>query len=173
MERQRRKDPSKNLVECIVGDVRYAVTIGFVREIVNPLPTIPLPKAPPWVAGVADYRDEVVAVIDLRVRFGLLRADVTPRTKWVVVRKGPLSFALVVDAVTEVFRSGEMKPAPPLADGADVRALEAVTSHDGEMVFILDIGRLAELVDPSLVDAVAADLSEPPEPQTTPPRRHA
>jgi chemotaxis signal transduction protein len=68
-----------------------------------------------------------------------------------------------------------MKPAPPLADGADVRALEAVTSHDGEMVFILDIGRLAELVDPSLVEAAvaAAELSEPPEPQTTPPRRHA
>ena len=174
MERTRRKDPSKNLVECIVGDVRYAVTIGFVREIVNPLPTIPLPKAPAWVAGVADYRDEVVAVIDLRRRFGLLGAESTPRTKWVVVRKGGLSFALVVDAVTEVFRSGEMKPAPPLADGAEVRALEAVTSHDGEMVFILDIGRIAELIDPSFVEAAnAAPEVESETPQTTPPRRLA
>lgn len=153
MERQRRKDPSKNLVECIVGDVRYALTIGFVREIVNPLATVPLPKSPAWITGVANYRDEVVPVVDLRVRFGVPGAATTPRTKWIVLQKDGLSFALVVDAVTEVFRSGDVKPAPPLAEGADVRALEAVTSHDGDMVFILDVGRLAELVDPTMVQA--------------------
>jgi purine-binding chemotaxis protein CheW len=169
MERQRRKDPSKNLVECIVGDVRYAITIGFVREIVNPLPTIPLPKAPAWVTGVANYRDEVVPVVDLRMRFGLNDASTTPRTKWIVLNRDGLSFALVVDAVTEVFRSGEVKPAPTLAAGAHERALEAVTTHDGDMVFILDVHKLAELVDPSLVEAAAdrEDARDTP----VPPRR--
>ena len=169
MERQRRKDPSKNLVECVIGDVRYAVGIGAVREIVNPLPTVELPSAPAWVVGVADYRDEVVPVIDLRARFGLAKTIISARTKWIVVRRGDVSFALVVDAVTEVFRSGEVKQAPPLQEGADVRALEGVTSHEGDMVFILDIGRLSELVDPKLaeqVEEVAAD-------HTSPPRRQA
>jgi len=165
MERQRRKDPSKNLVECVLGAVRYAVGIGAVREIVNPLPTVELPSAPSWVIGVADYRDEVVPVIDLRMRFGLAKTVSTPRTKWIVVRHKEVSFALVVDAVTEVFRSGEMKPAPMLHEGADVRALEGVTSHDEEMVFVLDVGRLAELVDPKLaeqVEQVASRTSPPP-----------
>ncbi len=151
MERQRRKDPSKNLVECVIGDVRYAVVIGVVREIVNPLATVPLASAPSWVLGVADYRDEVVPVIDLRARFGVRGEEATRRTKWIVVRRGELSFALVVDAVTEVFRSGEMRPPPPLAAGADVRSIEGVTTHDGEMVFVLDIARLADLVEPNLV----------------------
>jgi purine-binding chemotaxis protein CheW len=170
MERQRRKDPSKNLVECVLGEVRYAVGIGAVREIVNPLPTVELPSAPSWVVGVADYRDEVVPVIDLRVRFGLAKSISTPRTKWIVVRRGDVSFALVVDAVTEVFRSGEVKPAPALQEGADVRALEGVTSHDGDLVFILDIGKLAEIVDPNLVAQVEEqqDVS-----RTSPPRRLA
>lgn len=170
MERQRRKDPSKNLVECVLGEVRYAVGIGAVREIVNPLSTVELPSAPSWVIGVADYRDEVVPVIDLRVRFGLARSVATPRTKWIVVRRGEISFALVVDAVTEVFRSGEVKPAPALQEGSDVRALEGVTSHDGDMVFILDIARLADLVDPKLSEQVdqVAILTPPP-----PPRRLA
>jgi purine-binding chemotaxis protein CheW len=169
MERQRRKDPSKNLVECVLGDVRYAVAIGAVREIVNPLPTVELPSAPSWVTGVADYRDEVVPVIDLRVRFGLTKSISTPRTKWIVVKRGELSFALVVDAVTEVFRSGEVKPAPMLHEGADVRAIEGVTSHDGDMIFILDIGRLADLVDPNLVEQVEAQVEH----RTSPPRRLA
>jgi purine-binding chemotaxis protein CheW len=165
MERQRRKDPSKNLVECVIGDVRYAVVIGVVREIVNPLPSVPLVSAPPWVLGVADFRDEVVPVIDLRARFGVLGEEATRRTKWIVVRRGELSFALVVDAVTEVFRSGEMRPPPPLAAGADVRSIEGVTTHDGEMVFVLDIARLADLVEPNLV--VQAEGGR----QTVPPPR--
>lgn len=169
MERQRRKDPSKNLVECVLGDVRYAVGIGAVREIVNPLPTVELPSAPAWIIGVADYRDEVVPVIDLRLRFGLTKTVSTPRTKWIVVRRGEISFALVVDAVTEVFRSGEVKPAPMLHEGADVRAIEGVTSHDGDMIFILDIGRLADLVDPNLVEQVEAQVEH----RTSPPRRLA
>ena len=169
MERQRRKDPSKNLVECVLGDVRYAVGIGAVREIVNPLPTVELASAPSWVIGVADYRDEVVPVIDLRVRFGLAKSVATPRTKWIVVRRGEISFALVVDAVTEVFRSGEVKPAPALQEGSDIRALDGVTSHDGDMVFILDVGRLAELVDPKLAEQV----EEVAVSRTSPPRRLA
>jgi purine-binding chemotaxis protein CheW len=169
MERQRRKDPSKNLVECIVGGVRYGVVIGAVREIVNPLDIVALPSAPAWILGVADYRDEVVPIVDLRVRFGA-RADITPRTKWVVVRERAMSFALVVDAVTEVFRSGEMRPAPSVAHGADVRSLDGVTTHDREMVFVLAIPRLAELVDPAALEAPAIRENDS-EHRTIPPRR--
>jgi purine-binding chemotaxis protein CheW len=163
MERQRRKDPSKNLVECIVGDVRYGVTIAVVREIVNPLPSVPLPSAPPWILGVADYRDEVVPVVDLRLRFGLGGTATTPKTKWIVVRKDDVSFALVVDAVTEVFRSDDLRPPPPVAQGADVRSLEGVTTHDASMVFVLDVGRLADAVDTSAALPRAATVPPPRE----------
>lgn len=169
MNRLRRKDPSKNLVECIVGGVRYGVLIGSVREIVNPLDVVVLPSAPPWIVGVADYRDEVVPIVDLRVRFGV-RAEASARTKWVVVRERTMSFALVVDAVTEVFRSGEMRPAPAVSHGADVRSLEGVTTHAHELVFVLDIAKLAELVDPSALAQVPAP-DEDIEHRTIPPRR--
>ncbi|HJL32604.1 MAG TPA: chemotaxis protein CheW, partial [Polyangiaceae bacterium LLY-WYZ-15_(1-7)] len=68
---RQRSDRSKNLVGFQVGDVRYAVDILRVREIINPLPLVELPHAPPSVLGVADHRGEVVPVLDLRRRFGL------------------------------------------------------------------------------------------------------
>jgi purine-binding chemotaxis protein CheW len=162
MERQRRKDPSKNLIECVVGDVRYGIAISVVREIVNPLPTVALASAPEWVVGVADYRDEVVPVVDLRVRFGIATQAATRRTKWIVVQHGELSFALIVDAVTEVFRSGDVRPPPPLATGADVRSLDGVTSHEGKMVLVLDVARIADLVEPTLARAVPIRQTAPP-----------
>ena len=46
-----RPDPQKSLVGFAVGDVSYAVPIGEVREIVNPLVLTELPHAP---AAVVD-----------------------------------------------------------------------------------------------------------------------
>lgn len=145
-----RHDPSKDLVGFLVGDVMYAVHIAVVREIVNPLPVVDLPRAPATVKGVADYRGEVVPVVDLRERFGLSPQPASRRTKWIVLDTGahPIGAktptvrhaALVVDAMTEVFglAGGELRPAPPLGDGDDARGIEGVTTLGSRLVFVLD-----------------------------------
>jgi purine-binding chemotaxis protein CheW len=84
-----RHDPSKDLVGFLVGDVMYAVRIEVVREIVNPLAVVDLPRAPKAVRGVADYRGEVVPVVDLRERFGLPEVAPSRKTKWIVLDVGP------------------------------------------------------------------------------------
>lgn len=148
MQSQRqRHDPSKNLVGFVVGDVEYAVAIGAVREIANPLPVVALPRAPEAICGVADYRGEVVPVVDLRVRFGLAPSTLTRRTKWIVIDVGDRFAALVVDAVTEVFGSGgaEHQPAPSLGGGDDLRGITSVTKHGKTLVFVLDHTRFREL----------------------------
>jgi purine-binding chemotaxis protein CheW len=149
-----RHDPSKNFVGFLVGDVVYAVRIELVREIVNPLSIVGLPHAPASVRGVADYRGEVVPVVDLRERFALPQVTPTRRNKWIVVDVGrssedvgPVSLtggrfvALAVDSVTEVFGAGggEVRPAPPLGAGDDVRGIAGVTSHGKTLVFVLDV----------------------------------
>ena len=98
-----RHDPGKTLVGFSVGGVYYAIAIGQVREVSSPLPTVSLPHAPPAVQGVADYRGEVVPVVDLRVRFGLPKSDDNRRVKWVVVDLGGRFAALVVDEMLGVF----------------------------------------------------------------------
>ncbi len=144
-----RHDPLKNLVAFVIGDVNYAFSIDCVREIVNPLPVIELPSSPPAVAGVADYRGEVVPVIDLRVRFGLPGVTVTRRTKWILIDVGGKLVAVIVDAVTDVFGTGgaELRPAPPLGAGDDVRGIAGVTSFADLMVFVLDPSRFAGVTD--------------------------
>jgi purine-binding chemotaxis protein CheW len=183
-----RHDPSKNFVGFVVGDVEYAVAIANVREIANPLPLVALPHAPRSVVGVADYRGDVVAVVDLRTRFGLRPAEVTRKTKWIVVDVGAGAYsgaegrgpgvrlvAIVVDGVTEVFgRAGtKLRPAPALGAGEDVRGIAGVTTHTGTeqgrtkggaesgLVFVLDTTRLSDLAD-------AAKAPEDSAPHSTP-----
>lgn len=148
----RRHDPLKNLLGFIVGEVHYCLHISCVREIANPLPLVELPRAPHSLSGVADYRGEVVPVIDMRARFGLTLAPTTRRTKWILIDIGGRVVALVVDAVTDVFGTGgtELRAAPALGGGDDLRGIEGVTSFDGRMVFVLDITRFAALTAPLL-----------------------
>lgn len=172
MPRQRH-DPTKNLVGFLVGDVAYAVRIETVREILNPLSIVELPRAPLAVRGVAAFRGEVVPVIDLRVRFALDAAPIPTKRKWIVVDVAPKPklvahepappapagrfVALVVDSVTEVFGTGgeEIRPAPPLGSGDDLRGIEGVAAYDGPggLVFVLDVRAFS-----ALAEAVARDL---------------
>lgn len=148
-----RSDRTKNLVGFVVGETRYAVDILRVREIVNPQEIVALPHAPPVVIGVADHRGEVVPILDLRRRFGMPSEAPTRRTKWIIVRVGKRSAGLVVDAVTEVFGAGEdsARQLPEVGVGDAARGISAVHSHEGSLVFVIDVDRIAaaaEAIDP-------------------------
>ena len=151
-----RSDQAKNLVSFLVGDVRYAVDIHIVREIVNPLPVVTLPHAPAEVRGVSDHRGDVLPVVDLRVRFGLPPTTVTRRTKWIIVRAPSKTqpVALVVDAVTDVFGAGakEQRSVPELGTGHTRRGISQVYLHAGSLVFVVDpavVGSAVDQLDPS------------------------
>jgi purine-binding chemotaxis protein CheW len=160
-----RHDPSKNLVGFVVGEVEYAVAIARVKEIANPLSVVALPHPPPAVVGVADYRGDVVPVVDLRTRFGLGSVPSTRRTKWIVVDVSGRLVALVVDAVTEVFGTGgaELRSAPSLGGGDDVRGIAGVANHGKGLVFVLDTSRLRDLTEPlAVAGKIGAGPSGPP-----------
>jgi purine-binding chemotaxis protein CheW len=144
-----RADPQKSLVGFVVGDVHYALDIGRVREIVNPLDLTPLPHTPSEVAGVADHRGEVVPIIDLRTRFGLPQQDELRSTKWILVRAGVRTVGLIVDGVTEVFGTGgeDLRPTPEVGGKKDVRGIAGVATHAGRLTFVLDAGRFVDIVD--------------------------
>jgi purine-binding chemotaxis protein CheW len=150
--RRRVADREKNLVGFVLDDVRYAVEIRRVREIVRPLPLVPLPHAPPAIIGVADHRGEVVPVLDVRRRLGLASVPPGKRTKWILVSLAARAVALVVDGVSDVFAASEQdrREVPSTGVGDAARGISAVFGHRGSLVFVLDVDRVAaaaELVD--------------------------
>ena len=144
-----RADSHKNLVGFVVGDVHYAVDIGRVREIVNPLAVTPLPHTPFEVSGVADHRGDVVPVINLRIRFGLEPRGEERGTKWILVTVADRVVGLVVDAVTEVFgaRDDEIRPTPDVGGNRDLRGISGVARHEGKLTFVLDTMRFLEIIE--------------------------
>jgi purine-binding chemotaxis protein CheW len=143
LSKQERPDPQKSLVGFVVGDITYAVPIASVREIVNPVPLAALPHAPASIAGVADHRGEIVPIIDLRVRFGLSASSDPRKSKWILIEVEGRGVGLAVDRVTEVFGKGtsEIKPPPVLGSGDELRGIAGVTTHEGDLIFVLEVGQ--------------------------------
>ncbi len=50
--------------------VLFGLSLSQVQEIVRPQPLLRVPGAPPYLLGLAPFRDEVVPVIDLSLRMG-------------------------------------------------------------------------------------------------------
>jgi len=166
-QHRHRHDPSKTLVGFSVGGVLYAVAIADVREICNPKPLVPLPHAPPAVHGVADYRGDVIPVIDLRARFGLPPIESAQRVKWIVVGVGGSVVALVVDQTFGVFGTAGagLRPAPPLGAGEDVRGIEGVATHGSELVFVLDLRGFRDITERLPLPEGGASPAELPGPK--------
>jgi len=137
---------AKDLVRVEVGSVSYAVEVSRIREIIRPLPIIDLPRRREFVLGVAEYRDQVVPVVDLRAFFGLRSQEPSRRTKWVVVEATAGLVGIVVDAVLDVFSSAEnpLRAVPVLDDRHRQHGITTAYRHDDRLVFLLDTDRLAE-----------------------------
>ena len=140
----------KSLVAFIVGDVRYALDIAQVREIVSPLPLTLLPHTPGGLAGVADHRAEVVPIVDLRARFALpARSEPSKKVKWILVVVADRTVGLIVDDVLGVLRvqGDDFRGAPELGGGEQARGIASVATHDGDLVFVLDLSRFEKLAE--------------------------
>ena len=154
----------KSLVAFELDGVTYAIDIRGVREIINPLPLVPLVQAPPSVVGVADHRGAVVPVLDLRSRLGLAPVAPTRRTKWIVIARDERLIALIVDAVKDVFGQGaaDERQVPLLGASDERRGISAVYAYGGGLVFVLDVDRVASPAEELDVEALKRVVSEAP-----------
>jgi purine-binding chemotaxis protein CheW len=93
-------DTSAELVVIHLGGCRYALPMASVAEVCRPSALTRVPGLPPFVAGVANWRGQVLAVLDLR---GLLQAGAEPlsrRGRLVVLQHAGVRVGLLVEQVT-------------------------------------------------------------------------
>jgi purine-binding chemotaxis protein CheW len=84
----------------------FAVDIGLVREILDPVPVTEVPGERGFLSGIINVRGKVVPVADLRKRFDMDIADTSIDTRFIVTEIDfdgiPTLIAIVADRVYEV-----------------------------------------------------------------------
>lgn len=121
-----------------VDGLRYALPVSSVREVLRATAIVPLPKAPPVVQGIINIRGELVAVLDLRMRFGAARRPVQADEHFVVVHAGARTVALRADRAVGLLEVDDaaLQPVEPVVARTEYVAGLA-TLADG-LVLIVD-----------------------------------
>jgi len=138
----------------------YGVDILRVQEIRGWSPVTRIPKTPKHVLGVLNLRGSIVPIIDLRVRFGMERAEFTPLTVIIVLSietpEGRREFGLVVDAVSDVvdLSADSMRETPSLGGKANAEVIESLATVEDRMLILLNVDQLVA------VDLAASAVGE-------------
>ena len=150
-----------NILAVSVAGERFGLPITAVREILRAVALAPLPGAPPHVEGVLNARGELLAVFDLRARFGLPTRSIEPTDHLVVVQVGERVVALRVDDADELIDVDDQQLVQPAALSPALRRVAGVAALPDGAVVIHDLSAfLSETEADALDDALhAATLS--------------
>ncbi|MDA9527688.1 chemotaxis protein CheW [Bradyrhizobium sp. CCBAU 25338] len=89
-----------------LGEEKFALDAGLVREIIDPVPVTKVAGARAFVPSVINVRGNVIPLADLRIRFGMPQLDNSADTRIVVIELEldgePVLVGLTADKVYEV-----------------------------------------------------------------------
>lgn len=89
-----------------LGEEKFALDAGLVREIIDPVPVTRVAGARAFVPSVINVRGNVIPLADLRIRFGMPQLDNSADTRIVVIEiefdNEPILVGVTADKVYEV-----------------------------------------------------------------------
>ena len=131
-----------------LGNEEYGIELVKLRELIGLLEITRLPRARSHIRGLINLRGKVIPVVDLRVKFGMPRAEPTHQSVIMVVQldagNASSTTGILVDEVLEVraIPKDEVEPAPNLSEHVDMSFIHGVGKVDSRVVFLLDIDRI-------------------------------
>ncbi|HEY6925642.1 MAG TPA: chemotaxis protein CheW [Steroidobacteraceae bacterium] len=143
----------------------FAIGILAIKEIIEHQPVTVVPMMPDYLRGVINLRGAVVPVIDLSLRFGRERREVTRRTCFVIVEAEmngeKMHMGLVVDAVNAVLSiaAEEIEPPPTFGANTQQRFIMGMGKVNGNFVILLDVGHVLSMQEFGALTALDPALS--------------
>jgi purine-binding chemotaxis protein CheW len=149
-----------------LGDELFAINVAQVREVLE-IPLITkVPTAPPYMRGVVNVRGQSIPVVDLRLRFGLLKTTETVQTR-IIVMELQLDGEVAVlggmaDSVHEVIElePGDINPPPKIAMRWRTEFIQGLGKRGDDFIIILDFNSVFSSDELSLVRELAPEAQE-------------
>ena len=134
---------------------RAAIPGALVQSVVEIDQVVPVPLAPPHVAGLAALRSRALTVIDCAVALGQADAPIPP-VKALVVEQDGFLYALSVEEVEDVvWIEEEAHPLPAGRHGGWEQAALGMVGVGGEMLLLADPAGVLDAANSALAPAPA------------------
>jgi purine-binding chemotaxis protein CheW len=126
----------------------FALDITKVREVLDFTTVTKVPRTPDFMRGVINLRGSVVAVVDLRLKFGMTATESSVNTCIIItevqVDNETVVLGALADAVQEVLDLDANSIAPPPRIGTKLRTefIKGMGRQNDRFIIILDIDKV-------------------------------
>lgn len=148
---------SSQYVTFNLGKELYGVEVTRTREILSMTPVTKVPQTPDYLLGVINLRGQVVPVVDMRLKLGLLAGDETEDTCIIVidvhVDGETITVGALADAVREVMDifPDQIEPPPRLGTRLNTEYINGMGKIDEQFMILLNIDRIFNSEELTLV----------------------
>jgi purine-binding chemotaxis protein CheW len=142
------KDGSIQVVMIGLGDEKFALDAGLVREIIDPVPVTRVAGAKSFVPSVINVRGNVIPLADLRIRFGMPVTEDSADTRIVVLQvvldNEPVLVGVMADKVYEVteISQTDVQPTPRVGMHWKPEFIRFITKWREEFVIVPNMERI-------------------------------
>ena len=123
----------------------FAIPVGHVSEIIDPLPVTRAPNADPFAPGLINVRGVIAPFVDLRQRLGMTPAVLGETSRVLVldlmVEGEATKVAMLADDVDDITETAvaDLEAVPELGVRWPVEFIRGVAKKDGALVILLDV----------------------------------
>lgn len=142
-------EPSSEVVVVRLGGTRYGLAMEHVAEVGRPPHLTRVPGLPSWLAGVANWRGRVLAVVDLRPLLGESAPGTDRGARLVVLRRGEVAVGLLTDGVqgTRVVPAHDVEASLAHLPAAAAELIAGQVTDDDGPIGVLDVDAVFRLPD--------------------------
>lgn len=143
-----------------LADEEYGIEILKVQEIIGLMPVTRIPQTPVYVRGVINLRGKIIAVTDLRKKFGMEYVDETSETCIIVVQTNGVEIGVMVDKVSEVLdiSAAEIESTPSFGSSVPTEFLLGIGNTESGVKLLLNIEKI--LLDQQLLELCGDHLAQ-------------
>jgi len=147
MSEDRSLDLNQYLTFTLEGEL-FALDIATVREILDDTNITRIPRTPEFLRGVLNLRGNAVPVVDLRLKFGMPRTQLTVNTCVIIteitIDNEHAVIGALADSVQEVIelRPEDIDPAPKMGTAIATKFIRGMGKRNNAFIIILDVNQL-------------------------------
>jgi purine-binding chemotaxis protein CheW len=148
-EQSQAVEESTEVVVVRLGGSRYALPMDAVAEVGRPPGLTRVPGVPAWLAGVANWRGRVLAVLDVRPLLAAPAGTFDRRARLVVLHRNGVSVGLLTEGVegTHWLEPEQLEPVLAHLPGSASELLLGQTTDAAGPCGVVDLDALYRLAD--------------------------
>ena len=146
----------------------YGVEILKVQEIIGLMPITPVPLTSKYILGVINLRGKIHPIMDLKIKFGMDKTQMTDETCIIVIKTASLMMGILVDKVSEVMNvaEGDIEDTPSFGADVNTEYLLGVGKTGGRVRLLLDIEKVITASDIIHMKKAAESSGQKPKDET-------